>query len=228
MPGRTQKNACREGSDTVSEMPSVEQLARYLAGELDPAERRAFEARVVQDEKRAFQLYGDNATRAVLERAAQARGEHAASTRPIVSHRRGNTSRRRFAGPLWWWVVAAVLVVGAAVVWKAGDVLHLRQRVTHPVRGEKVHVLAPGGVVDLRPSRFEWKPFRGADRYRFELADESARTMFAVVVRGTVASVDSSRVPPRGRWSVTPLAKNNVPLAPPVWTPYRTRGRAVR
>jgi hypothetical protein len=171
---------------------------RYVGDEMPEKERREFERQVVSDPEFAEEMYADLNVASKLER-----GE-------VVK-----------LAPRWWrWatpLAAAALILVAVNVW--GPEINE----TGPVmRGSAsvVELVAPVGLVDALPARFEWQTVEGATRYRFELLDEIARVLVRQVMAETFFVVESG-VPERGAWRVVALSDLGEELAASPPTGYQ-------
>lgn len=154
--------------------------ARYLAGELDEAERAEFERAVLDDPELSAEVYADQAV--------------AQAMRPRP---RAVPARRR-----WRWTVPVAVAAAAMAL-----ALHLRHpgpETPGPVmRGpvERVHVRGPRGSLPAPPRRFAWLPVEGASSYRVEILDARARVVARLDTRAL--EVEAPRdVPAQGAWRV--------------------------
>ena len=171
---------------------------RYVGDEMPKKERQEFERQVVSDPELAEEMYADLNVASKLER-----GE-------VVK-----------LSPRWWrW---AAPLAAAALILVAVNLLGPEVNETGPVmRGSDsvIELVAPAGLVDALPKRFEWQNVEGATRYRFELLDESARVLVREVVAGTFVVVDTG-VPARGAWRVVALNDLGEELAASAPTGYQ-------
>ena len=159
-----------------------ERYARYLAGEMDEAERDAFEREVAAEPGLSEEVYADLGVQSAMQRGRVVRG------------------------PRHWWRWAAPLAAAAIIILG----INLVQSPTEPtgpvMRGEAngVELLAPIGSVATVPTQFEWNPVVGATRYRIELMNDQAEVVRRAVLTGTVAMFPTE-VPERGAWRIVAL-----------------------
>lgn len=148
-------------------------LEAYLGGDLDPDQRAAFEAEVLDDPDLA-------------ERFAAAVGQDAAVREARVvegSHARDRLAPRR----VWPVAVAAAAAVAVLVFWPDGVDLPTEapERVLRS-GADTVRPLEPRGTVPGEIERFRWTSVPGAVRYRLEVRDLDGRVRHVALVGDTV------------------------------------------
>lgn len=188
-----------------------QRLARYRAGAMVEAERRAFEAEALADDALAEALYSELSLDAVRREPAASRAARDA----------------RFA---WWRValpVAASLVAASAWwLWRSPSTAPVPDDGT--VRGSgAMSALEPSGDVSAPPDSLRWTSAAGAASYRVELLDESGGAIGLLVTSDTVAAVASLRspVPSAARWRVTAIGADGLDLAAKTHAEWRVLPR---
>ena len=181
-----------------------QEYERFLAGEMLPAERQAFEEAVLADPEWSAEVYADQNIIEAVQGAAAARA---------VGHRLPGSESKS-----WWrWtapLAAAAVLVLAVWVMKPSPVT---EPVTPVMRAGSsgLVVIEPAGDLAAVPTHFVWRTVEGASKYRFELMDEEARVLLRAVVGDTtlVAAEIEGGVPRRGAWRVVALNEVGQELA---------------
>lgn len=190
-------------------------LERYVAGELSPTERVAFEDEILANPDLVDRMYEDANLLAALDIAGTARRER---------------SLRRASSVAWWrrpmshWLPP--LAAAAAALAVVMTLTPPRSPSEHgPVyRGgtPSPDAFGPRGTVDARPDRFAWSPIEGAGQYRIEVYDHMSTRVFLTVTASTYVDVDPATAPAVGYWVLTPLDDIGVTVGDAVVTHYRT------
>lgn len=176
-----------------------ERRARWLAGDLEPDERKRFEAEAVEDADLVESLYAD----VVLDESLRETARSKVVTAP----------RRRRPNP--W-------LVGASAIAAAVALIVLRVAFFPPTDGDspvmrsgedaKVTLVEPTGERQFFPRRFVWRPVEGASSYRWELYDAQTRRRGVEVVSDTLLARDTSQTPVDStgtwRWLVVAIMAN--------------------
>lgn len=175
-------------------MNDEERLLAYLDGRLAEGERRELEARLLEDEALASQLYEELGTSHLLALG--------------VAPRRRRPARRAIA----WAVPLAAAAVLLLLFLPRGGV-----DPTAPVlrgQGGTLQLWSPPAGPATPPLEFRWSPVEGAANYVLELYDADGRRVF----RGTTADTTSTpeALPPTGGtgfWWVEAQGADAAPLA---------------
>ena len=190
-----------------------ERLEKYVAGELSPDERAAFEDEVLADPELADRLYADVNVSEAIKTAATARRE-----RGVQSAGAAPWWRR----PMFRWLVPAAAAAAIAVVVLVQPDDPERPPVMRGDEGQ-FSAIEPSGEVAAVPVRFAWTSSSGASFYRFELFDQSAVSVYQTVTADTLLVPPASiSVPSRGHWTVTPLSDIRVGIGDALLTRYQT------
>jgi hypothetical protein len=192
-----------------------ERVQRYLAGELTPEERIAFEDEVLANSELSDRLYADANVRAALETAAHARRERSVAAASVDPWWRRH---------VWRWMVPAVGVAAVAIFMFVQQTESPEQA---PVfRGADRHFAAiePAGDIESVPSQFVWSASDGAAYYRFELFDAASALVLETVTSDTMITIDLATiaVPTEGYWVVTPLNDVRVGAGDAIISQYKT------
>jgi hypothetical protein len=192
-----------------------ERMQRYLAGELTPEERVAFEDEVLADADLANRLYADVNLRAAIEAAARARRERSVTAVAVKPW-----WRRR----VWRWVAPAMGVATVAIFMMVTQTEPERTPVFRSTKPGFAPVEPAGNVTGV-PSQFVWRASDEAAFYRFVLFDTSATTVFETVTSDTSVIIDAATisVPAEGYWVVTPLNDLRFRIAEAILSRYSTR-----
>lgn len=171
-----------------------EQITRYLAGRMSDAERRAFEAAVLEDAELANALYAD-----INEMEAMA-----AATR----HRPERTA--------WWrraWVRILVPIAAATALLLVLVGPPAEERAPRVLRGGPIAIegMSPRGELEAAPDRFEWTPVPEAERYHVELFDEASRLRFDAFTIEPRLALPAAAFGEETRffWRVTPIGADD-------------------
>jgi len=195
---------------------SEERIQRYLAGEMTPEERVAFEDEVLLKPEFADRLYSDISIQAAMDTTARARREWAVDTTPAEPW-----WRRQFVR----WLAPAVAVAAVAIFMIARQPQAPDAPSVFRGTAGELKAVEPQGDVSAAPSRFVWRASALAEHYRFELFSSSSSTpVFTTVIADTFLTVDPSfaEVPTQGYWVVTPLNDLRIGVGDAIITNFNT------
>ncbi|MBD3222659.1 hypothetical protein GF314_15600 [bacterium] len=157
-------------------------LEAYLGGDLDPDQRAAFEAEVLDDPDLAEQFAATVGQDAAVREAQVVEGSHA----------RDRLVPRR----VWPVAMAAAAAVAVLVFWPGGVDLPTEapERVLRS-GADAVRPLEPRGTVSGEIERFRWTSVPGAVRYRLEVRDLDGRVRHVALVGDTVLTRAAATFP---------------------------------
>jgi hypothetical protein len=174
---------------------------RWLADDLDDAERARLEEDGLHDPHQAQWLYEAYALQSALRETAP--------TQPLALRRPLRSPWPYAAGTLAA-VLALVLMRPVLLPPGSGP-----QEILRSGDGTRLELIDPSGIMAQFPRRFRWRSHPGAVLYRWELYDDEARreAVEAVeVVRDTVITRPSTATPADSfgvwRWLVIPVLQD--------------------
>lgn len=190
-----------------------QELERYLAGEMNDAERQSFEREVLESDRLSDELYADSSVLVALEAAAEARRLRQARSADV---------RRWWRWPGMRWAVPAAAAAVVALLLVGRNPSRTPSPAVFRGAHDGLEVLFPQGRVEAPPEVFAWRRHGDVASVRFELFDADSRSRFSTVTAETTLVLHPSEVaiPDKGRWELTPLDDLRMPVGEAVTTWY--------